>query len=254
AAAEIPGNGIDDDCNPGTPDTIPPGAVTAAISPDKQLYGPHDVASLFPAITHVSGAGSYAGLTATVTVRNPGNAIVYTAARAVPALAPGATYADTDLIDIANGAPGTYTAELRVYAGGSQVATAAASFQVATSAWAGIALAGTLMPAPAAGPSGAPFSVVWTATNIGNSAVNNAGLQIVVVDPLSYAVLAQSTMTQTLALSQTVGATTPFAGLNYSGTLVLALVAYTGPTPQTLAIGTLTLGVGGNAYLPMVVR
>ena len=134
------------------------------------------------------------------------------------------------------------------------MANAVTSFQVTTSAGAGIALAGTLLPAPAAGPSGAPFSVVWSATNVGNSAVSNAGLQIVVVDPISYAILAQSTSTQTLAISQTAGSTTPFAGLNYSGTLVLALIAYTGPTSQTLAIGALTLGAGGAAYLPMVVR
>ncbi|HQY23455.1 MAG TPA: PKD domain-containing protein [Thermoflexales bacterium] len=254
AAAEIPGNGIDDDCNPGTPDTIPPGAVSAAISTDMQVYAPRDVASLFPVVTHFSGAGSYAGLTATLMVRNPGNTVVYLAARPVPALAPGATYADSDLFDIANGAPGTYTADLLVYAGGAQVAAAATSFQVATSAGAGIALAGTLLPAPPAGPSGAPFSVIWSATNVGNAAVNGAGLQIVVVDPVSHVILAQAATTQTLALSQTVGATTPFAGLNYSGTLVLALVAYTGPTSQTLAIGTLTLGAGGVAYLPVVVR
>jgi hypothetical protein len=40
-AAEIFGNGTDDDCNPGTPDTVTIDELTCTVTTDKIAYGGH---------------------------------------------------------------------------------------------------------------------------------------------------------------------------------------------------------------------
>src|SRR5262249_23102998 len=87
---EIPGNGIDDDCNPATPDTLPTGAVACSLVTDKRSYDAHALAQLTATLHNLSENLAITGLQAQLVVRDPGGQSVFTAALPVNALAPHA--------------------------------------------------------------------------------------------------------------------------------------------------------------------
>ena len=65
--AEIPGNGIDDDCNPETPDALPANALTCSLVSDKRSYDSNSLAQLTASVRNTSASATAAGLQAQVT-------------------------------------------------------------------------------------------------------------------------------------------------------------------------------------------
>jgi CARDB len=224
----IIGNGIGQDCIPATTLNAGPGAVTPTIATDQRSYTAHDLARLISTIKHAGGVNTYAGLTATVTVRNGGNTQVFSSIHALNPLPPGGQINLADTFDTSAQAPGNFTAQIVVTSGSGQVASGSTTFTV-TDAMVhhGVALSGTLAVTPAVIGLGKSYSVTWSATNTGNSTLSSVGLQLLEVDPGNGNVPASDLVTVPLAVGASIGHISILTGANQNGPLLVVLLGST---------------------------
>ncbi|HEY3290212.1 MAG TPA: FG-GAP-like repeat-containing protein, partial [Anaerolineae bacterium] len=231
----LPGNSLDANCNPVI---VPPpaGAITATLVTDKPTYHPHDSVQLISAIYAAGGTTAWLGLTATLTVRDPSNAVVFQSPTVLPPLGPGAYLPLSQPFNVGSNQPGLYSAQLQVLSGAAVAAQANTSFTVMSSAAAVIALTGILTPAPTVLQYGQAFTVNWLAVNAGNVNLTNVQLQVAAIEPVSGSTLATSSLLQpAFNQRQVVQGVGVFSSLISSGPVLLVLLATYNNVTQTLA-------------------
>jgi PKD repeat protein len=249
-SSEIPGNGVDDDCNPETADSGGAAFLQVAIVTDKQSYTSHELAQLFSTVEHSGGSNSYTDLEATVVVRNAANGVVYTAVHPLGSLGPGQVAQLSDSFDTAAHAPGSFTAEISLARAGTPLNTDSAPFTVISSAAAVVALGGDLTPQLATIAVGQPLTVTWTAANVGNITVNDMTLRLILVNPANGTILRTYQETADLGLGASINRTTIFTttGLTVGPVMLVLRGEYDtnqeALVNQTLASGGVTLEPG----------
>ena len=238
---EIPGNGIDDDCNPATPDTIPQASVSCQITADKISYGLADLIDLESAVRNTHATFSITGVSVSLAVRDAGNTSIHTDSRTLGTLPPGARSQQQFVLPAAGNPAGSYQAVLTVSAGSQTLATCSASFSIESSA----ALTGTLVLDPATVDAGEPSDATYTVVNSGNAALPNLAIRVVLADPDSGAVVAELLDSASLAPGQSFANTQPFssAGLETNKAYMAVLLARAdgSDTEHTLDSATLTV-------------
>lgn len=243
-ATEIPGNGIDDDCNPATPDEVPLDSAACRLLPDKLTYSAADTVSLAADVVNTTADRSLAGLTASVDVRlSGGGPPVFSQALALPPLAPGNRLARTFDFS-ANGVPaGEYSALMQVVGGIHAAAFCSGTFRIESSAASTIGLKGTLSVDPAVVRSAAPSQAAYAVTNFGNGTVDLLGLKIVLTDPDTGEILDLLTDSTSLAAGSTFSATQPLAtaGLKQKTYVAVLLAVLPSGEEETLAFANLTV-------------
>src|SRR5262249_53318171 len=141
---EIPGNGVDDDCNPATPDTIPPAALSCRLLTDRLSYTATQVAALAGTVENADASFTLTGLSAALQIRDGGGTGVFNETRQLAPLPPGARAEQDFVFSAAGRTPGSYQAVLTVFAAGSSLAQCSAAFTIESSGTTGAGLAGDL--------------------------------------------------------------------------------------------------------------
>jgi len=238
---EIPGNGIDDDCNPATPDTIPVAALSCEIFPDRLSYGVADLVSLASAVKNDHASFSISGVSASLRVRNAGGDSIYDESRQLAPLPPGARSQQSFVLSAGGHEAGSYQASLTVSTAGQTLATCSASFTIDASA----GLAGTLVLDPEKVDAGDSSNATYTVHNRGNVSLNDLEIRVVLVDPASGAVVAELLDGASLAPGQSFTDAQAFSsqGLETNKAYMAVLLAKPSgaDSEQTLDSATLTV-------------
>jgi hypothetical protein len=239
-APEIPGNGQDDDCNPGTPDVVPPGVLTCRLTPDRARYAITDLVRLEAVIENAHDQLSVAGSAASLAVRGPGGLARHDETRELGAVPPGALLRQSFSFAVLGDAPGIYQAELTLAAGASTAAQCSAVFTLDSSAETGDGLAGTLTVEPAVVDAGDPATALYTVENRGNATLADLGLRVLLLDATG-ALLDEIAGTATLAPGGVLNATGSLStiGLLPDTYLVALIAAPDGGVEKTLASAVL---------------
>jgi hypothetical protein len=199
-ATEVAGNGVDDDCNPATPDTVPGGVLACSLVADQVAYDAGELVRLDGAVENLSGSLSMTGLEAALSVSPQGGAAVHGESRELAPLPPGARAQSIFSLPAAGLAAGVYEAELGVLSGGALVTTCTAGFSVEGTAATGAGLAGDLMVDPAEVQAGDSTTFSWTLQNTGNDALAEVAVRVLVLDAATGAELAELTDQASLAI------------------------------------------------------
>jgi hypothetical protein len=241
-AVEIPGNGIDDDCNPATPDEIPLAAAACRVLPDKVAYDGTEPINLASEVVNTTGNLSLAGLAATISVQpTGGGTAIFGQSLTLDPVAPNDRVDHPFSFTAPAAAPGEYTALLQVTGGGDLVAVCSGTFRIEPSDGTGAGLKGTLSLNPAVLHGAPSTQATYTATDLGNSPLPTLGLEVLLIDPDTATVVAQITDSTPLAVGATYSATRPLptVGLTpktYGAVLVAVLAS---GDQQTLATANL---------------
>jgi hypothetical protein len=242
-AKEIPGNGIDDDCNVATPDVTPLDSAACRLFVDKLTYAATDVATLSSRVTNLTEELSLTGLTATLEIRpSAGGSPVSTQSRVLSTLPPGGLQEGTFTFSATGKPAGEYLGLLTVESGAEPVAVCSSAFKIESSALTGAGLRGTLVLNPAVVNAGSRSNATYTVTNQGNATLADLQLKVLLVDPDSGQTIGEILDGTTLAQGATYSATHPFAtkGLKQKTYLAVLIATLAGSNQeQTLARATL---------------
>ncbi len=219
---EIPGNGIDDDCNPATPDTIPQ-TVSCEIFPDKIRYAVTDLIRLASRVRNDHDTFSIPGVSVALAVRSGGTSI-FGESRSLAPLTPE-SLSQQDWVLSARQPAGGYTAKLTVSAAGQTLATCSAGFTIEASG--GNGLTGSLTLDPEKVDAGDFSNATFTVENRGNAALADLGIRVILVHPETGSVVAELTDMATLQPGQSFTSTQPFesAGLATNTVYLAVLLA-----------------------------
>jgi hypothetical protein len=233
-ASEIPGNGVDDDCNPGTPDVIAPGAASCTLVTDAQLYGAQETIRIDADVRNETAGVSLEGVVLALRVEGQGAALLEDTRHELAALAPGERRELPFFVGTAATAPGPLAITAALEAGGATIATCSASAAIQSSLAGGALLVGSVEATPAVAEVGAAVQIAYAVENVGNAALAPAALEILIVDPTENEVIATLTDSATLAPSASVSRTQPAPALP-EGTYLVVLRAGAGTARDTLA-------------------
>jgi hypothetical protein len=241
-ATEIPGNGVDDDCNPATPDEIPSGDVVCALTSLQLSFVPGTDARLDALVTNL-GESSIVGLEALLTVtRSDDGSAAGEQTESLAPLAPGGRVSVPLTVATQAATPGEYLATLVLSAGAGPLATCQGTYRVESTADTGVGLAGTIAVDPGVVNSGDSTTATYNVENRGNATLVDLPIQVLLVDPDSGQVMATLNDVATLA---PLGVYTTSRQLVTSGllpkTYLVVLRATVGGTEHTLASTTLVV-------------
>ena len=243
-ADEIPGNGIDDDCNAATPDVVPPTSAACRLRTDKLVYSATDVAAITSEVTNLTASLTLSDLAATLTVGPSAGPAVSTETRSLVALPPGGRTEDSFTFTAAGREPGEYLALLTVQSGADPAGMCSVAFTIESSAVTGAGIRGTLVLNPAVVNSGSPTTASYTVRNQGNALLTGLGLKVLLVDPDSGQQVGQILDTATLAPGAVHSASGPFATTGLAPKVYIAVLIAVLPgsgAEQTLASANLTV-------------
>lgn len=239
---EIPGNGVDDDCNPATPDTIPQ-TVSCEIFSDKLSYGATDLVSLATAVKNDHETFSITGLSASLAVRTGGTSI-FTESRQLAPLPPGGRAQQNFVLTASGQAAGSYQAELTIAAAGQTLTTCSAGFTIEPSTN-GIGLTGTLALDPEQVDAGESSNATYTVTNRGNVELADLAIRVILVHPETGSIVATLTDTASLQPGQSFTNTQPFSSAGLATNIAYLAILLAKPagtdSEQTLDSATLTV-------------
>ncbi len=244
---EIPGNGVDDDCNPATPDTLPPNSISCSITTDKRSYGANSLAQLTITLRNQSSTLTLESLQAQAAVTNPGGQQVFGTALSIPPLQPHQLFRATFAMATQTLAPGAYQASFAVAFGATTACGSAALFTIVPSDAQGRALNGDIAASPAEIPRGAAANLNYQVSNVGNVDLSSLNLNIVVVNVTNGLVVQTLTDHTSLDRNQTYANSRAFdsGGADPADYLVV-LQAESGGTSQTVGSALLKINPSGG--------
>ncbi len=196
---EIPGNGIDDDCNPGTPDTVPAGATSCRLLPSALTYLSTERVAMTGEVTNTSNLSTLTGLTLALEARNGANELVFLESRVLPTLPPGARHSASFGFEALGLAAGSYQAFFTVGSSVTALSQCSVSFEIESSAGSGAGLSGELSLDPVEVEAGELVTASYTVTNDGNTELAGLLLEVLLVHPDTGAMLASASEGITLA-------------------------------------------------------
>lgn len=186
--AEILGNGVDDDCNPATPDVIPPGAVTCHVATDRPSYTATGLVNVQAEIDNADPAFSLTGISTSLQILKSNGGTVFEETRALAPLPPGARLEQSYPFSPTGNSAGSYTVDLTLTAAGHPLAQCSANFTVEDSASNGAGLTGDLSLNPAKVNAGESSTATYTVRYDGNSFLPGIDIRVLLVDPASGAI------------------------------------------------------------------
>lgn len=246
---ELPGNGLDDDCNLATPDVFPWGAVSCRVIPDRFSYGALDVATLNAEMVNGHSLLSLTGVTASVVVRGNRAVPLFEGARDLPPLLPGDRSKRSFTFSLLGHLPGPYYVQMSLVAGGEIVGMCDGGFVIESTADSGEGLSGTLSLPPPVVDAGNPSDISYSLANQGNAALSAVAVSVRILGADSGGIVGELTDSVALASQGSFSGILPFSteGL-VPGDYLVVLTARPGQTgvQRTLASAVLTV-LDGNA-------
>ena len=242
---EIPGNGVDDDCNPATPDLIPEEVLSCTLVADRLSYSVTDLMRFEGVIESADATSSLVGLEAGLVVVDGTGGGVLSESRALDPITPGGRSEQIFTLSAADILPGDYEALFQVTTAFDEpLASCSTTFGVESSAATGAGITGTLGVDPVEVNAGDPSDATYSVDNEGNASLVDLGLRVVLVDPDVGGVVDAITETTTLAPGGTFEATRAISteGLTPKSYLVVLLAELPETdTEQTLDSAVLTV-------------
>ena len=170
---------------------------------------------------------------------------IFDETRELAPLPPGARAQQNFVFAALGNAPGDYLAELAVTAGGQTLAQCSTGFAVDSTAGTAAGLTGSLELDPELVNAGEPSDAFYTVENLGNTAVTDLGIKVLLLDPDSGEIVGQIDDSASLdANGGSYSATQPFSteGLESNKTYLAVLIAVLGPDlEKTLDSARLTV-------------
>ena len=179
---EIPGNGIDDDCNPATPDEVALTALVCSLVADKIRYVPGEVTVLSGELRNLEASLTLSGLEATLSIVGPTGTMLSVENRELVPLPPSGRAPATFQFPTFSQGAGEYHATLRLTDGTRPLAVCATTFEVESTSTTGAGIAGILAIDPVVVNAGEPVRADFTITNQGNSDVLALAIRVILVD------------------------------------------------------------------------
>ena len=222
-------------------------AATSTVHTDKQVYNPTDQVQILSRVQSISANTLLNDLTLNVNVYNSSNALQYAHIYAIAQLLPGQKLDFTGTEALTNAPAGLYAVKQDLLdSQGSPFNHVEAVYNVSSTSDTGFGLVGAIAAVPKALPVGGTLTLNASATNHGNSALNNLPLTISIVDPQQETVLRQFNQTSSLAVAGSIPFNTTWITQGTVGTTYYAVLAATigsGATakPLILAVDTFEL-------------
>lgn len=248
---EIPDNGIDDDCNPGTPDLVPAGTASCRLLPSALTYTSTERVEMVGEVTHTTQSLTLTGLFLALEVRNTANALVFVASRELATLPPGVRHSVSFGFEALGLAPGEYQALFTVASAGTVLSQCSVSFAIESSAASGVGLEGELSLDPAEVEVGEPVTASYTVMNQGNAELAGLLLKVLVVDPDTGAMLASASEAVTLAAGASHSANPSLDTQSLAaGSYLVVLAADLSTTGERRTLDSEVLAVAANGNQP----
>ncbi|MBI3301953.1 MAG: putative Ig domain-containing protein, partial [Deltaproteobacteria bacterium] len=242
---EIPGNGLDDDCNPATPDVLSPGSLACSLVSDKRSYASNSLAQLTATVQNLSADLALVGLEAQFTVSDPGRQGVFTTTLPVNTLAPHAMSKSTIAFSTQTRVPGNYRATVDLRFGPAEVCHAEAAFAILASAAAGNAFTGSITTDPAQIAQGETSTLRYQVNNVGNVDLPAVTLKILVVEVASGAVVQTFTDQTSLNRGQSFSHSKTFNSSGVAAGGYLVILQGEGSASQTIDAAFLSITTAG---------
>ena len=215
--------------------------LTAKVISDKTSYGPADTVQLSDTINNAAQNLPVDNVQVTTVITNPDGTVRFSKTETLAQLPATAAKNYAYSVPLNNAAPGQYGVKVTATAGGSTV-QAASTFVVTASSSNGSGLTGTIAVTPSQVQAGGALTLNFSASNQGNSALNNQALSVNIIDPASQKVVAQFPYTTTLGMGASFsGNTTWTAVASKDATYVATLTASFGANTVTLAQANFTV-------------
>ncbi|HEY2395933.1 MAG TPA: hypothetical protein VGH81_08170 [Rudaea sp.] len=215
-------------------------AATSTVRTDKQVYNPTDQVQILSRVQSISANTVLNNLTLNVNVYDSGDALQYTHTHAIAQLLPGQMLDFTGTETLTNAPAGLYAVRQDLLdSQGNLFNHVEAVYNVSSTSDTGFGLVGAIAAVPKTLPVGGTLTLNASATNQGNSALNNLPLTISIVDPQQGTVLQQFSQTSSLAVAGSVPFNTNWITQGTIGTTyyaVLAATVGTGATAKTLTL------------------
>ncbi len=208
---EIPGNGVDDDCNPATPDEVPLTAAACTLVTDQISYAPNETAILEALVTNLDDTFSLVGIDATLTIDDPGGSEAFNESRLLAPLGPSSFSEETFIFSVLGSPPGEYMALLTIDAGADTLTVCSAAFEVESTAASGAGIGGTLFVDPDVVDAGEPSDAFYTVENQGNTTITDLGIRVLLIDPDSGQIVGELLDSATLDPGGAYSADQPFS-------------------------------------------
>lgn len=156
----------------------------ASVSTGQAVYPPYATVVISSQVRNLTGNLLLDGLTVNETVTDPSGQAVFTASRTMPQLVGGHLEESSFSFPLVAAATGDYTVTQTVTAAdGTLLDTRTAGFTVESTADTGFGLSGRLTVTPTPVPLGTPFTLSYTAENLGNADLSGVPLILRLIDP-----------------------------------------------------------------------
>ena len=179
-ATESLGNGIDDDCNPGTPDVVPADELACAVTTNKISYGSQDEIRVEVVLNRIAGNGSLAGLQLTLDAGQLGEI-----SEPLAPLGPDERRQRNFFFSTGTTPPGLVSVTAQVLGDSEIITSCATDTTIVSSSEEGVNLTGTIVADPPVGFFGNEVILHYSVENVGNDFLGPANLKILVVDPVT---------------------------------------------------------------------
>lgn len=242
-AAEIVGNGKDDDCNPGTPDIVPIDELVCAAATDKTVYGAQEQIRANILLTHTSPSDTLTSLRLDVTLTGSDGGVIATQSESLAPFVPAEQRQRSLLFPTGVLAAGEINIDAKVYSGAMAIASCSTAARIASSADQGINLTGTVAADPQTVTSKNIESALirYQVTNAGNTAFDPAAIQVLIVDPNTGGTVATLTDSAVLAVGGAHNHSQPTPRGLAAGHYLVVLRAGRGNDLKTLDSAALTI-------------
>jgi hypothetical protein len=232
------------------------GTATSTLHTDKQVYNPSDPVQILSRVQSLSANATLSNLTLNVAVYDASATQQFTHTYAIAQLLAGQMLNFSVPEQLSNAPAGVYTVKQDLLdAQGNLFNHVETTYTVSSTGDTGFGLSGTIAATPKSLPVGATLTLNATATDQGNSALNNLPLTITIVDP-NGAALQQFAQTSTIAIGTTVPFDTTWVtqgSANTTYTAVLSATVGSGAAAKTLTLAsdtfTLTLSLKADVTL-----
>ena len=179
---EIPGNGIDDDCNPATPDDVALTALVCSLVTDKIRYAPGEVTILSGELRNLVPNLTLSGLEAALSIVGPTGTMLSVENQDLAPLPPSGRAPATFQFPTFSQGAGEYQATLRLTDGIRPLAVCSTTFEVESTSVTGAGITGILAIDPVVVNAGEPVRADFTIANQGNSGVLDLAIRVILVD------------------------------------------------------------------------
>jgi len=217
--------------------------VSCRLFTDRLSYDATQIVSFQAEAANTHPSQTMVGLSAALQVT--GGATLPVGTRQLAPLPPGARAQQNFVLSAAGNPPGSYVANLTVTAGAQSVTLCSASFTIMNSTATGAGLTGTLTLSPDKVNAGDPSSASYTVRNGGNAALPGLAVRVLLLDPLTGAIVGELDDTADLNVGGSFSNSQPFSTVGLAINKVYLAVLLARPSgsavEQTLASASLTV-------------